>query len=132
MSEPVDDLGGDWIGVYSYPGLEAPVVFHATLTDKGASLAGHIREEIMAAAGAPVTVMADVRGGHAERQVRFVKTYDGAAGWTHKVHYVGTLTPDGLEIAGTWSIPPVWTGTFLMSRAPGLGETAVVEAFERA
>lgn len=50
-------------------------------------------------------------------EVRFTKRYDAFRRATTPVHYSGTLSEDGAEISGTWTIPGNWSGTFLMVRA---------------
>ena len=36
------------------------------------------------------------------------------------VQYSGAVRDEGLEIAGTWTVPGSWSGTFLMIRTRGL------------
>ena len=46
----------------------------------------------------------------------------------HQVHYEGTYDGEG-TIAGTWSIPPLWSGPFAIS--PVVGRPAAEEGQEQ-
>src|SRR5262249_16640843 len=64
--------------------------------------------------------------------VTFVKTYDGANPQYGTVAYQGTLSPDGTEIEGRWTVPGNWSGKFLMIRSAGQAEAVARKVFERA
>jgi hypothetical protein len=125
-------LTGIWHGLYTYPrGGWQPVYFVATLVASGAHLGGTTHEAAVGHSGAPLTVFASLSGSRAGATVAFAKTYDGTGGWTHTVAYAGVLNGDASEIEGTWSIPDVWSGRFLMMRSPGVSEQAVRRKFEK-
>jgi hypothetical protein len=109
------DISGMWRGVYSYPGLPQPEHFVAHLSDIGGKFDGTVTETVRLTRPAPVDVRARVRGSHVAGQVRFAKTYDGTAGWTHSVNYAGYLNADSTEIAGDWVLQSM-RGAFLMVR----------------
>jgi len=48
------------------------------------------------------------------------------------VAYEGTLSRDGTEIEGRWSIPPRSSGKFLMIRSTGKAATVARKAMQRA
>ena len=49
--------------------------------------------------------------------MRFTKSYDAADENYSVVEYEGTLSGDGTEIEGRWTIPSNCSGTFLMIRS---------------
>jgi len=55
------------------------------------------------AAGAPF-LLATFTGEQVAEKIQFEKTYDGAAGVSHNVSYVGTIVAEGRHIVGAWSI----------------------------
>jgi hypothetical protein len=127
-----ESLSGVWHGLYHYPMIRTPVYFVATLMSGKSWISGSVHEAEVGEMGQPLTLNASIEGTWGGQEVAFDKLYDGSGGWSHKVAYQGTLSPDGLEIEGTWSIPADWTGTFLMIRSPGATEAVVREAFEEA
>ncbi len=125
-------LTGVWHGLYTYPHLGwQPVYFVATLIASGGHLSGTTHEAVIGKAGAPLTLFAAVSGSRAGASVVFEKAYDGSGGWTHTVRYDGALNADASEIEGQWDIPQVWSGRFLMMRAPGVSEAVVRRKFEK-
>jgi hypothetical protein len=126
-----NNLTGIWQGLYSYPRALAPVSFTATLLESGSWLSGSIHEVAEDEAAARVEVCATLLGTRANQDVDFTKTYDGTHGWTHAVLYSGLLSDDATEIEGTWSVPGVWAGKFLMIRPEGRRAGQLREAFER-
>ena len=124
------DISGMWRGVYSYPTLPRPEHFVAHLSDIGGTFDGTITETVRLTRPAPVDVRALVSGSHVAGQVRFTKTYDGTAGWTHSVSYTGHLNADSTEIAGEWVLQ-FMRGTFLMVRdRPNKAEAEMETAIE--
>lgn len=125
-------LTGVWHGLYTYPRAHSgPVYFVATIIASGAHLGGMTHEAVTGKRGAPLTIFASLSGRRAGASVAFDKTYDGSGGWNHTVAYEGALNADASEIEGTWTIPAVWSGRFLMMRSPGVSEAVVRRKFER-
>ena len=111
-----DSLTGVWSGFFSYPGAFEPGQFTATLLDFGGVLSGTTHEPDAFGDSDEGVLYAEISGRRNGAAVEFAKTYDGSGDWDHTVRYEGELSPDGLEIEGTWSIPGAWSGTFLMIR----------------
>jgi hypothetical protein len=74
---------------------------------------------------------ATLLGSRHHRTVAFVKTYDGANPLYGTVAYEGTLSADGTEIEGRWTVGN-WSGKFLMIRSAGKAEAVARTVFERA
>ncbi len=129
MSDANANLTGVWQGLYSFAVAMAPVAFTATLLENGAWVSGSVHEVAYDDTGA-VEVFATLLGTREGASVSFTKTYDGSAGWNHDVVYAGTVSDDGTEIEGTWNIPGVWSGKFLMIRSQGPREAQLRQAFE--
>lgn len=114
-----DNLTGVWHGQYSYPAPQVkPVGFVATLIDFAGSLSGSTHEETAIGPG-PAQLFAVLEGRRTGTEVMFVKTYDPAVEDWQDILYEGTLNSDATEISGTWVIPGVWAGPFLMIREQG-------------
>jgi hypothetical protein len=122
MSED-HDLSGEWRGVYNYPALYPPNEFEATIRDSGGVVTGVIRQpgEFFEPEG--TVQYAVIEGSREGATLGFVKMYDDLSRPTP--HYRGTIQPGGDEVAGEWTIPGNWSGSFLMVRAPG--QEAAVE-----
>lgn len=113
--EGSESLTGVWHGLYSYPvAWMPPAHFTATMIDSGGALHGTTHEET--AQGA---MQAVVEGALEGGVVRFVKVYSPASEDFQDVIYSGTLSADRTEIEGEWTVPGVWSGTFLMIRTRG-------------
>lgn len=122
-----DDLSGDWRGIFNYPGAAGPPTeFTATLHDAGGLLTGGTVEPGLHG-GALAARLDGRRTGSA---VTFNKLYDEAQGDYDSVAYQGAVDGEGLEITGRWTIPGVWSGTFIMVRERGVEEEAAAEAAE--
>lgn len=105
------DVTGGWEGIYNYPRSLPPNGFVADLVEQAGALSGEIAERDEAGAA----IDAIVEGERIGSGVRFTKRYvDGAR--AHLVLYTGTLSLEGDEIVGEWSIPGVWSGSFIMVR----------------
>ena len=66
-----------------------------------------------------------IEGDRVGSRVRFTKRYDDVARAYYGIRYEGTLNAEGDEITGEWTIPGVWSGSFIMIRQPE--RTAEVE-----
>ncbi|MFT4253336.1 MAG: hypothetical protein QM608_12700 [Caulobacter sp.] len=129
MSDANANLTGVWQGLYSYPGAHAPVAFTATVLESGSWVSGSVHEVAYDEYGV-AEVFATLLGKRDGAAVTFTKTYDGSAGWSHDVFYAGTVSDDGTEIEGTWTIPGEWSGKFLMIRSQGPRAAQLRQAFE--
>ncbi len=114
------NLSGAWHGRYAYPRVKAPVFFAATLAESLGWISGAITEAVPTKTGGKRTLESVVEGRRAGHSVTFLKLYSGDFGSFDSVRYVGTLSDDGLEIEGRWTVPGNWSGTFLMIRASGI------------
>jgi hypothetical protein len=131
MTKATSSLSGQWQGLYSYPRYLEPVYFVATLISFGSQFSGTTHEASEGRSGAALKSFALVDGSLGGNEVSFLKTYDGSADRSHSITYNGTLSVDGLEIEGTWSIPGDWSGRFLMIRNTGATEKLVREVYEK-
>jgi len=111
-------LTGVWTGLYSKASLGPLVPFTATLIQSGAGFSGSTHEARPIAGISSATLRAFVTGAKDGARVEFVKTYDGTAGWTHTVAYLGAINADGSEIEGRWEVRGGLSGRFLMTRPP--------------
>ena len=108
------DLSGQWSGIFSYPSRFPSNTFEATIRDSGGLISGLITQprEVFEAPGP--SRQAVIEGSREGSTLRFIKIYDDLDRPTP--HYHGTVQPGGDEIAGEWTIPGDWSGTFLMIR----------------
>lgn len=109
------DMTGLWTGQYWYPEPWEPLIgFVATISDNAGSLSGTTTEasEVFIGAGE----RADIRGTRSGTSVSFYKYYDGTGAYGHSVTYDGTLSADGQQIEGQWSLDG-YSGSFIMSRS---------------
>jgi hypothetical protein len=126
------NLTGIWHGIYAYPIARAPVSFVATLIDTASTVSGTTHEPCTIGGSPNETLYATLLGSRRNSTVAFVKTYDGANPRYGTVAYEGTLSPDGTEIEGRWTVPGNWSGKFLMIRPAGKTEAVARRMFERA
>jgi hypothetical protein len=126
------DLTGIWNGLYTYQDGRS-TAFVATLIDGGGTLSGTTHEPSATGDGLAAMLYANLVGSHRDHSVTFTKTYD-RPDRQHRspILYEGTLSADGSEIEGRWTITRVWSGKFMMIRAAGLATERVREAFQRA
>jgi len=117
------DLTGRWTGVYFYPidpdwnaNDDMPATpFTAELTDAGGRVTGHTKEpDLLARHGGP-PVEAVLDGSHDGARLTFTKFPDGRDR-DHVIQYDGDISSDGDSVAGHWTIPGSWSGTFQMQR----------------
>jgi hypothetical protein len=125
------NLTGIWHGLYSYPYGRAPVSFVATLIEAGSTVSGTTHEPCDTGDSPNETLYATLLGRRRDSAVLFVKTYDGSNPNYGRVGYEGTLSADGTEIEGRWTVPGN-SGKFLMIRSAGKQEAITRKAFERA
>ena len=109
-----NDLSGDWIGNYCYPGELEPVSFLATLVESNGQLTGETREPGQTPEMGAIA-HALLQGSRSGAQVRFTKMYDTIE--DEPVLYEGKVDGTGTEIHGRWTIVHEWSGSFLMRRA---------------
>jgi hypothetical protein len=119
LTGPPDDLTGDWTGIFNYPRLLPSTPFEATLRDHVGLISGVTTEPDLMPGGRGDTLHAVIEGRREGGLVHFTKTYDDLSLVPDVVHYEGHVDPSGDEIAGRWTIPGEWSGTFLMIRASG-------------
>ncbi len=129
-------LTGIWDGLYSYTRTGQPEnPFTAVLFDTGGQLSGTIHETLKFVTGGAAEASAYVDGAADAGFVSFTKTYDGTSGQSHAVNYQGSLSSDGAEIDGTWTIRSgsgLVTGRFLMIRGRRAANTAKKRIAEKA
>ncbi len=124
------NLTGIWHGIYSYPVARAPVSFVATLIETASAISGTTHEPRAVGGSPDETLYATLLGRRRNSAVAFVKTYEGANPHYATVLYEGTLSSDGTEIEGRWTVPGNWSGKFLMIRSAGKTETIARKALE--
>ena len=131
MSEEADlDLSGQWTGFFNYPVAAQPVNFEAVLHDAAGRLTGTTTEPGTTRGSLGRTLHAVIDGHREGRSVSFIKMYDDADGEYDSVRYTGAVAGGGDEIAGSWEIPGIWSGTFLMVRRPAASQSERREAGE--
>jgi hypothetical protein len=118
------NLSGVWQGFFNYPIAKAPVSFSAELTDADGALTGTTEEIGDTGDAAGKRISATLQGRRAGHAVTWLKIYDLDYLQYDSVRYEGTISADGLEIEGRWTVPGNWSGTFLMIRAGGTPATA--------
>lgn len=128
MSDP-NDLSGEWDGVFNYPHGLPPTGFRATLRDQAGALTGETVEEGDAEEHG-TTLIALIEGHRDGAAVAFTKRYDTLGRAYYVVGYDGKVASDGEEISGRWTIPGVWSDTFLMVRSAAALATAAREIKE--
>ena len=112
-----EGLTGVWDGEYSYPGGRRPTRFTAVLVEGDASFSGTVHEQPTDGPSAGQVLYANVDGRRTGAQVAFVKVYEKPGLWRRNpIRYEGTLSADGCEIAGRWTILSRLSGKFLMTR----------------
>ena len=125
------NLTGEWRGLYTYPEAGLHVSFAAELVEIAGQLHGEVLEPDILSPE-PRVLRASIEGRRDGVSVEFDKSYGGAVGYEAVVRYAGSLSADGLEIEGGWSIPGAGAGTFLMIRADAEHAPERRIAYERA
>jgi hypothetical protein len=125
------NLTGIWHGIYSYPIARAPVSFVATLIETASMISGTTHEPCAIGGHSGELLYATLLGNRRAGAIAFVKTYEGTNPHYGTVAYEGTLSPDGTEINGRWTVPGNWSGKFLMIRLAGNSEAITRTVFER-
>lgn len=110
------DLSGEWQGLFSYPHSFPDTRFRAIIVDSGGSLAGTI-DEIDMTETVGGSLEARIDGRHDGSSVVFTKFYALDSDDFDVVAYEGTLSVDECQIAGSWSVPGEWSGSFVMNRS---------------
>ena len=116
------DLSGRWSGFYSYPDGGPPNAFEAELRDGAGILTGTTTEIADSGSRYGQILHAVIDGRRDGSSVQFLKMYDGLSEAHDVVRYEGTLDGEGNEIEGQWTVPGIWSGTFLMVRHSGAKE----------
>ena len=123
-----DDLSGDWIGSYTYPGELEPVPFLAILIESNGHLSGETTEPGQTIEDLGETSHALLQGSRNGADVKFTKVYDTID--DDPILYQGTVDEAGTEIQGRWTIVGEWSGSFLMRRASAVEEEVEFEVEE--
>jgi hypothetical protein len=103
------------------------VPFVAHLMEREAAVTGTIEETGTYGDARGVKIAATLQGRRVASAVTFLKLYDGHHEGYDSVHYEGRVSGDGGEIAGRWTVPGGWSGTFLMIRNGGAKRAAEME-----
>jgi len=118
MSGDVDfDLSGQWSGLYNYPIPAPPTSFEAVIRDTGGLITGETSEAGDTPDCAGQLLHALIEGRREGARVHFVKVYDHLGRAANPITYDGQVLSGGDEIEGRWTIPGIWSGTFMMVRA---------------
>jgi hypothetical protein len=125
------DLTGVWNGQYDYPTSIAAVAFIAALTETGGSISGTTEEIGTVGRARGLAINAILQGRRTGRSVTFLKIYEDIDWAYDTVQYAGVANSEGTEISGRWTVPGVWSGTFLMVRAGRAAAKLTKEAIER-
>lgn len=112
------DVTGRWEGIFNYPQNLPPNGFVATLIEQAGVITGDTDEASDRDVDLGATLPAVITGERVGSAVRFTKRYDDRV-CAHPVDYAGTLSPEGDEIVGEWTISGIWSGSFIMVRQPG-------------
>ncbi len=133
MNAPVGgaDLSGRWHGFYNLPVDEPPTLFEAELLDTGGLLSGETTEEGDTPDCFGMTLHAVIEGRREGDRVVFTKRYDYLPRADYAIDYEGVLAPGGDEIEGRWTIPGIWSGSFLMVRQGRQSEAIERQASEK-
>lgn len=120
-----------WSGAYRYPDDVAPeTVFTAWIEEVSGAFTGRTEEPNLWRLGPESVVTADIDGARVGADVRFSKFMDGSGEQTHVILYEGQVDETLTYIAGIWTIPGDWSGSFFMAREATEGDEAVERAVE--
>lgn len=110
------DVTGRWEGIFNYPRTMPPSGFTADLVEQAGAIIGETQERGDEGPSRGGELVAVVEGERIGSSVRFTKRYHDLVRAHYAVRYDGTLSPEGDEITGEWTIPGVWSGSFIMVR----------------
>ena len=113
------DVTGRWEGIFNYPRGLPPTGFVAELVETAGTITGETHEVGDTGPERGTALAALIDGERVGGAVHFTKRYDDPARAHYAVRYAGTLSPENDEIAGEWTIPGVWSGSFIMVRRVG-------------
>lgn len=105
--------------------------FVARLSETNAWLDGFTQETGTAGDARGLTISATLQGRRTGHSVTFLKLYTGSHRGYDSVHYAGAVNADGTEIAGRWTVPGSWSGTFVMTRSAGSAAARTREVAEQ-
>jgi hypothetical protein len=108
-------LTGSWSGAYRYRGSSRETVFNAQIEEQGSFFFGAIQEPNTFAPAAQAVLSADIEGSRSGQSVTFTKHYNHES-IRHAIRYEGQADGALMRIEGTWTIPPLTSGTFFMVR----------------
>ena len=115
------NLTGLWLGAYTYPDMIEAIPFTASIQDNGDVIVGETTE-----AGLPWdpydSAHAIIDGRKTGTEVAFTKVYDTIE--DSAVRYEGTISDDGEEIHGSWTIIGESSGPFTMRRATNASQAS--------
>lgn len=110
-------LTGTWSGAYRYPAdTEPETVFTARIEEVSGSFTGYTEEPNVLGLGSENVVTADIDGARVGADVRFTKFMNGSGGMHHVILYEGVVDDALTYVAGTWTVPGEWSGSFFMAR----------------
>jgi len=78
-----------------------------------------------------MTLHAVIEGRREGDRVVFTKRYDYLPRADYAIDYEGVLAPGSDEIEGRWTIPGIWSGSFLMVRQGRQSEAIERQASEK-
>lgn len=107
-SETNHSVRGNWLGNYYYRSVNQAYAFEAVFVEGNGMVDGSILDDGQLGE-------ARVSGTFTYPTLSFVKRYDRAG--MAPVRYEGTMDEDGKRIAGSWSIDPGVTGTWVVWRS---------------
>jgi hypothetical protein len=111
-------LTGVWDGLYEWSDGRPRTPFMAIIIDVGGALSGSVHEVSRSGPREGQELTALLSGSRSDGSVRFTKSYDPKGGLRFRpVAYQGELNADASEIEGTWTIPRLSSGRFLMIRS---------------
>lgn len=110
------NVSGVWKGILYYPRLLPPLPFDAELREYSGKISGETIEIGDMGPGTGRQLIALLEGMRINSHVCFSKRYDHLGRSDYVVNYDGWLNEDASELAGVWSIPDSWSGSFLMMR----------------
>ena len=130
MTRETRNVNGVWHGIYNYPDGVPLGAFEAELCELDGIVSGNTREKGQGPEDFDLIVTASIEGQISNEHISFVKFYDSPLPYYLPVQYDGSISPEGDEIAGKWTIPGEWSGTFIMVRKSSMETLSKIEAKE--